>query len=173
MIIRFLNSDDVEAYRALRLSSLKESPFAFSDSYEDLAPQKARHFEMEIETSGMPLESFALGAFADTNELVGFVRFKRDQRTKARHRASLHSLYVATQFRGKGLAKKLILKLVKFIEPLPGLEQLQLWAIISNTSLIPFYEKFGFQKSGGLIEKDLIINGQYVDAFYMVKYLKQ
>jgi ribosomal protein S18 acetylase RimI-like enzyme len=173
MTIRFLNSDDAKTYMVLRLNSLKESPFAFSDSYEDLESKKQPYFETEIETTGLPLESFALGAFSDTNELVGFVRFKRDQRTKARHRASLHSLYVAPQFRGKGLAKKLILKLFKFIEPLPGLEQLQLWAIISNTSLVPFYEKFGFQKSGGLIENDLIINSQYVDAFYMVKYLKQ
>ena len=169
MTIRFLNSDDVSAYTALRLNSLKESPFAFSDSYEDQVSKTKEDFENEIRQAGM--ESFTLGAFTDTNILVGFVRFKRDQRTKARHRASLHSLYVAPQFRGEGIAKKLVGELLSKIQSLEGLEQLQLSSLISETSPISFYEKLGFQKLGGILVKDLIIEGQYVDAIYMVKYL--
>lgn len=173
MTIRFLNNDDVQSYTVLRKYSLVESPFAFSDSYEDQENKIMLHYQSEIEKWGNPLEAFTLGAFNGAHELVGFVKFKRDQRTKARHRASLHSLYVKPEYRGQGLAKKLVSELIRIIEPIPGIEQLQLSSIVSHISLIEFYEKLGFQKLGGLIEKDLIINGKYVDAWYMVKHLKQ
>lgn len=173
MTIRFLNNDDVMSYSVLRKYSLMESPFAFSDSCEDQENKTTLHYQSEIEKWGNPPEAFTLGTFNEANELVGFVKFKRDQRTKARHRASLHSLYVKPAYRGQGLAKLLVNELIKNIEPIQGIEQLQLSSIVSHISLIEFYEKLGFQKSGGLLEKDLIINGKYVDAWYMVKHLKQ
>lgn len=171
MIIRFLNNNDVMSYAALRKYSLMESPFAFSDSYEDQKEKSMLDYQAEIIKWDNPLEAFTLGAFNETNELIGFVKFKRDQRTKARHRASLHSLYVKPQYRGQGLAKRLVLELIAIITTIPGIEQLQLSSIVSHISLIEFYERLGFQKLGGLLEKDLIINGEYVDAWYMVKYL--
>jgi ribosomal protein S18 acetylase RimI-like enzyme len=170
MTIRFLVYKDIVLYREARLRSLKESPFAFSDSYEDQL-KKATDFYDEIEMTGSPPEKFTLGAFSEQDELVGFVKFKRDQRSKARHRASLHSLYVIPEFRGKGIAKMMITELFKIIEPIPGLEQLQLSSIISHNSTVSFYEKMGFQMLGGILEKDLIIEGKYVDAMYMVKFL--
>lgn len=172
MIIRFLNNDDVMSYAELRKYSLMESPFAFSDSYEDQKEKTLLNYQEEIIKWGNPLEAFTLGAFNETNELIGFVKFKRDQRTKARHRASLHSLYVKPEYRYAGLAKLLVSELTTIIEPIPGIEQLQLSSIVSHISLIEFYEKLGFQKLGGLLEKDLIINGKYVDAWYMIKTLK-
>lgn len=172
MIIRFLDSKDVMSYTALRKFSLLESPFAFSDSYEDLNGKTADDYLKEVSKWGNPPESFTLGAFTDAGDLIGFVKYKRDQRTKARHRASLHSLYIKPEHRSKGLAKKLISEVEAVVECIPGLEQLQLSSIVSHISLIEFYEKLGFQKLGGLLEKDLIINGVYVDAWYMVKHLK-
>lgn len=173
MTIRFLNAGDVEAYRALRLSSLTESPFAFSDSFEDQVFKTEEDFQREIEQQGSPLEAFALGAFTEAHELIGFVKFKRDRRTKARHRASLLSLYVEPKQRGKGIAKQLVQELVDIAGSVPGLEQVQLSSIISETSPIAFYEALGFEILGGIIKKDLIINGRYVDAVYMVKHLNQ
>lgn len=173
MTIRFLNTGDIIAYRTLRQYSLMESPFAFSDSYEDLETKTMLDYQSEIEKLGTPLEAFTLGGFNEANELNGFVKFKRDQRSKARHRASMYSLYVKPEYRGQGLAKMLVSELIKIIEPIPGIEQLQLSSIVSHISIIEFYEKLGFQKLGGLLEKDLIINGKYVDAWYMVKHLKQ
>lgn len=172
MNIRILESADSSAYKTLRLSALQESPFAFSDSFEDQVNKADIDFVNEIISSGSPLESFSLGAFTGTNDLVGFVKFKRDQRSKARHRASVHSLYVRPDVRGEGIANQLMTELFKIAEMIPGIEQLQLSSIISKKSMITFYEKFGFQILGGVLEKDLIVEGQYVDAVYMVKHLK-
>ncbi len=172
MNIRFLQQNDSIIYRELRLSSLIESPFAFSDSYEDQVNKSIIEFELEIKKEGNPLESFTLGAFSNRNELIGFVKFRRDHRSKARHRASLFSLYVQPNHRGKRIATKLITNLLSTIEAITDLEQLQLSTIISNDSLTDFYKNFGFEILGDVIKADLIIENQYVDAIYMVKYLK-
>ncbi len=173
MNIRFLDENDDIIYRELRLSSLKESPFAFSDSYEDQLSKSILDYQIEIKKIINPIESFTLGAFSEHNQLIGFVKFRRDIRSKARHRASLFSLYVKPDYRGKGIAKKLVLELLKSIEPITELKQLQLSTIIAKDSLIDFYKSFGFQKLGGIIKNDLIIENQYVDAIYMVKYLNK
>ncbi len=171
MNIRFLDENDSLIYREIRLSSLKESPFAFSDSYEDQLNKSILDFQIEIKKIINPIESFTLGAFSNKSQLIGFVKFKRDNRSKARHRASLCSLYVNPDYRGKGIAKKLIIELLKSIESITELKQLQLSTIITKEPLIDFYKSFGFEKLGNIIKDDLIIENQYVDAIYMVKHL--
>jgi ribosomal protein S18 acetylase RimI-like enzyme len=172
MEIRFLDPKDVTAYKILRVFSLEESPFSFSDSPDQEAERTLSDYEQDIIPKGDPLEQFALGAFSTNDELIGFVRFKRDQRSKARHRAYLYTLYVHPDHRRKGIARRLVLELLQQAEQVPGVEQLQLAALISDTTVIPFYEKLGFHILGGLIPNDLVINGRYVDAVYMVKHLR-
>lgn len=173
MNIRFLDENDCFVYREIRLASLKECPFAFSDSYEDQLNKSLLDIQIEVKKIINPIESFTLGAFSEQNHLIGFVKFKRDNRSKARHRASLFSLYVKPDYRGEGIARKLIIELLKTIEPIIELKQLQLSTIISQNSLFEFYKKFGFKKFGGIIKKDLIIENQYVDAIHMVKHLNK
>lgn len=174
MRTRILNKKDATSYSQIRRFALQESLYAFSDSIEDEINKTINEYEQEIEKQGLPLENFTLGAFNNLNQLIGFVKFKRDQRSKARHRSSFHSLYVLPEYRKKGIAKLLINEIIKQAHLLPGLEQLQLSTIISEKySLVKFYELFNFQILGSLISEDLIIEGNYVDAVYMVKYLKQ
>lgn len=174
MNVRFLNTNDALVYRELRKFSLQEAPFAFSDSYEDEAEKAIEDYEQEIETIGFPYEKFTLGAYTDLNELIGFVKYKRDQRAKARHRASLHSLYVLPKYRGIGIAKQLVTELLKIVEPISSIEQIQLWALLSDeSSTVGFYEKIGFKISGGIFKNDLLINGRYVDAVCMVMNLEK
>lgn len=172
MIFRFLNKDDVEIYRELKRFSLIESPLAFSDSYEDELTKTDTDYLRELEIVGSPAETFVIGVFTDTKKLVGFVKFKRDKRTKARHKASLHSLYIKPEYRNKGIGKRLINHLFETISVLNGLEQVHLWVLISDTSVVEFYEKNGFCKQGTIVKNDLKIADKYVDAFYMVKQLK-
>ena len=171
MIFRFLNTDDTSAYKELKCFSLNESPLAFSDSYEDELNKTNLDYQSELEIIGLPAESFVLGAFSESKELIGFVKFKRDSRTKARHKATLHALYIKPQFREHGVGKKLITELFKTIESLKGLEQIHLWILISDNSVVNFYEKCGFMSQGAIVKNDLKIEDRYVDAVYMVKYL--
>lgn len=171
MNIRLLQEADAEAYRALKLRALDESPEAFSDSYEDEVDAPLQMSRDTVRPVGDPPESFALGAFDDAELLIGAVTFRRDTRRKARHKAMVHVTYVDPSLRHEGVGRALVAELLERARRLVGLEQVHLWVLRSPShSAAGFYERFGFQ-SQGVVKRDLKIGSGYVDAEYMVLYL--
>ena len=171
MQYRILSKDDLNQYKTFKLLSLKESPFAFSESYEDELMRDSEMFGKELIVEGNPPETFVLGAFSENNELVGIVRFMRDQRSKARHKSIIKTMYVHPEYRSNNIGKALILNLLERIEGIAGLEQIHLWVLHSKTNASKFYANCGFETQGTIVKKDLKVNNEYVDAEYMVKYL--
>lgn len=169
--LRLLSPADSVPYRKLRLKSLEESPLAFSDCYEDETLKDLTKFAAELEIIGTPPESFVLGAFTNSEDLIAMVKFKRDQRLKGRHKAMIHNLYVDVNYREKGLGKKLMQFVSQQAKSLNGLEQIHLWVLETDTSVAAFYESCGFLSQGTLVKQDLKIGDHYVDARYMVFYL--
>lgn len=170
--IRVLEKVDGLAYQALRLYSFKEAPYAFSESYEDEQLRSLESFEQELHIDGEPLNKFALGAFNAQQNLIGFARFRRDQRSKAQHKSMVFGMYVHPEYRKLGVGKALLLHLIEHAKSLDGLEQIHLWALKSTYSdASKFYAKLGF-RTQGTVEKDLLINGNYVDAEYLVLYFE-
>jgi len=90
--IRLLTTKNASIYQKLRLTNFIEAPYAFSESYEDEVQCYLSSFEQELAQIGQPPEQYALGAFNAANELVGFVRFRRDRRSKARHKAMVYAM---------------------------------------------------------------------------------
>jgi ribosomal protein S18 acetylase RimI-like enzyme len=91
------------------------------------------------------LDSFTLGAYSE-NQLAGIVSFTRDggDREKLRHKGVLFRMYVSKDFRGQGIAKKLIEKLVERVKQIADIEQINLTVIANNDNAKKLYEKFGF-----------------------------
>ncbi len=170
--IRLLTQKDAASYRELRLKSYQVSPLAFSESYEDEIKRTETDFGDELQTLGEPEEWFVMGIFTIKAELIGFVKFRRDQRRKARHKSMLHAMYIDPDYRGMGLGKILLNELLVRVMRLEGLEQIHLWVLHADSSAPGFYKKCGFESQGTLVKKDLKINGVYVGAEYMVKYLE-
>ena len=77
MHIRQLTETDVEVYRALRLHSLRESPHAFTNSYEEFSQRTLDSIAQQFRGH----ENFTLGAFED-DQLVGMVGFYRETRVE-------------------------------------------------------------------------------------------
>ena len=169
---RTLEINDAEQFRNVRLKSYQESPFAFSESYEDEKNQPLNKFEEELIVRGAPPEWFVLGAFVEKEQLIGFVKFRRDLRSKGRHKAMIHAMYIDKNYRNLGIGKKILLELFEMASLLIGLEQIHLWVLHSavSTSASGFYSNLGFL-SQGIVKKDLLIQDTYVDAEYMVLYL--
>jgi ribosomal protein S18 acetylase RimI-like enzyme len=94
-------------------------------------------------------DSFTLGAFIE-NELVGIVSFTRNgnDREKLRHKGVLFRMYVSENFRGLGIAKKLIQELIDRVVKIEDIEQINLTVISNNENAKKLYEKFGFQTFG-------------------------
>ena len=170
--IRLLQQQDVRNYQELRLKSYQESPFAFSESYEDEVKRSLTDFQQELKVEGTPPEQFILGVYASEKELAGFVKFRRDKRSKARHKSMIHAMYIRKEYRNQQLGEMLIDELIRRVKQLEDLEQIHLWVLHSQRSASNFYKRCGFESQGPFVKKDLKVDGKYVDAEYMVMYLK-
>jgi GNAT superfamily N-acetyltransferase len=167
LTIRNLHEADTEIYRELREQSLLESPYAFSESLEDAMEQDA------FMRSASSPDSYVLGAFSTDGKLVGITTFKRDNRAKALHKSMIHVMYTLPEMRGQGVGKRLLREVIDRAHQMKGLEQIHLWVLHhGGNSAAAFYTKNGFQSQGTIVKNDLKINGVYVDAEYMVLYLK-
>lgn len=165
---RLLRYTDAAAYRTLRLRSYQEAPLAFSESFEDELQRTVADFQEELKTLGDPEEWFVLGAL-EGQQLLGFVKFRRDQRSKARHKSMVHAMYVDPQYREQGIGLELMRQLIERAKNLPGLEQIHLWVLHADgVSAAKFYQKIGFERQGPLVIDDLKWQDQYIDAEYMV-----
>ena len=57
-------------------------------------------------------------------------------------------MYVSKEFRGKGIAKKLIEELINRVREIEDIEQINLTVIANNANAKTLYEKFGFSTFG-------------------------
>ena len=125
-------------------------------------------FQQEIQILGQPEEWFVLGAF-EGDQLLGFVIFRRDQRSQARHKSIVHTMYVDQTYRKRGVGQALMEDLIDRARALPGFEQIHLWVLHANGKpAAHFYQNMGIQRQGPLVKDDLKWQDQYIDAEYMV-----
>jgi len=118
------------------------------------------------------IDSFTLGAYVE-NILAGVVSFTRDgeDREKLRHKGILSTMYVSKQFRGHGIAGALLQEVIKRVKSVPGIEQINLVVVATNSRAKQLYEKFGFEKFG--TERNSIKwENRYFDEDQMVLRLK-
>lgn len=161
MQIRQLTPDDAESYQNLRLFALRESPTAFGSSYAEMAD---RPLEMFAERLGDE-RNHIFGAFTDDRQLVGIATLRREQREKIGHKASIFGMYVLPEYRGQGLGRSLLEKLISRAGDL-GVRQVNLSVVSANTPAVLLYESCGFERFG--LERDAFRIG---DDFYDVAYM--
>lgn len=112
-------------------------------------------------------DKFVLGAFNESGMLVGSVAFVREGGMKTSHKANVFGLYVAPEFRGKGIGKALMLELIRRAKLRDGVEQINLAVISENETAKNLYKSIGFEVFG-VEHKALKYNGNYYDEDFMV-----
>jgi len=117
-------------------------------------------------------DSFTLGAYVE-NIFAGVASFARDgeDREKLRHKGMLSTMYVLKEFRGLGIARELLEELIKRVKAVPGIEQINLIVVSSNSKAKQLYEKFGFEKFG-TEHNSIKWKGKYYAEDHMVLRLK-
>jgi len=160
MTIRKLSPPDAEAYRRLRLRGLQESSAAFSSSYAEEAGRSLADVVARV-TASADGSVCVFGAFAD-EELVGLLAFVRSSRLKLAHGVELFGMYVAPEFRGRGLGGALLDTALAHARALPGVRKVKLTVNASNAAARSLYLSRGFV-SAGIEPETVCVEGIYYD----------
>ncbi len=165
MTIRFLNAQDAVACRALRLQALRDEPTAFFSDYERELQFSLEEFAARMSVAGDP-SSGTFGAF-EGETLVGITGFSREIRAKRAHISSLWSVYVLPEYRGQGIAARLLDAAINHARQLDGVRQILLSVTAGNEPARRLYRSRGFEAYG--LEPDAIcVDGAYYDEEHMV-----
>lgn len=165
---RELGAQDAEPFFKLRLKGLKEEPDAFTSSYEESKDTPLDEIASRLVSSK---DSFVIGVF-EADKLIGVTGVHRyKEGLKVAHKGILWGVYLLPEYRGKGIAKTLLQKVLEQAQKLPGLELLHLGVNPASTAVVKLYESVGFSKWGSELHA-LKVNGKYVDEDQMVFWLK-
>ena len=167
MDIRFLNSQDIDAYRHLRLHALRESPTAFASSFEQEAQYPlttfAHRLHLDDDVNGV------FGALGDGDRLMGILGFSRETRLKRVHIGTLWGMYVLPESRGQRVGAKLLDAAITHARQLDGLRQLTLSFTAGNAAAGALYRSRGFEPFG-LGREAICVDGHYFDEEFLALY---
>ena len=144
MHIRRLTPDDASAFQALRLSALLEEPLAFGASHEEEFAFPASTISARLAPQ---VDRGPFGAFEGTR-LVGLVALGRENLGKLRHKALVWGLYVAPEFRARGVGRALLMEALALARSVPDILQVNLSVNAANAGAIALYESVGFEAFG-------------------------
>jgi ribosomal protein S18 acetylase RimI-like enzyme len=164
MNIRLLTADDLDALWSIRLRSLQDNPEAFGSTYDETQQRGKESYRQRLRQPHT--ETFFLGAF-DEESLVGIVGFYRESGTKGQHKGYIISMYVAPEQRGRGVGKALVAEAIAQARTIPGLDQLLLAVVTTNTAARQLYRSLGFEVYG-LVPHALKYGDQYWDEELMI-----
>jgi RimJ/RimL family protein N-acetyltransferase len=165
MKIKHATVDDAEALAHLILQVEKEAEFMLFESGErTLDPDQQRG---QIEAMQNEENSTILVAEAE-GKLVGYLVARG-----GRARRNKHTVYIVigvlASHRGKGVGTLLFTELERWART-KGIHRLELTVVADNQRAVSLYRKMGFEQEG-IKRHSLLINGKYVDEYYMAKLL--
>ncbi|MGX9135688.1 N-acetyltransferase family protein [Rummeliibacillus sp. JY-2-4R] len=108
----------------------------------------------------------ALFVASEQNQIVGYLIVQGDSPKRISHRAYI-VIGVHSNMRGKGVGKSLFVHVHKWAKS-KGFHRLELTVITQNTPAVNLYKKMGYAIEG-VKHDSLLIDGEYVDEYYMAK----
>ena len=164
--LRLLGPEDAAQFRTLRLRGLRERPPAFLITPEE----EERRTVAEIAERLAPNpDAWVVGAFME-EQMVGCAGFYREAEQRIRHKGTVWGVYVAPEARGNGYGRRLLEFVIQRAGTMPGLEQMLLWVVPTNTAAHILYQSLGFVTFG--IERNAMkTEDGYADEAFMALFL--
>jgi GNAT superfamily N-acetyltransferase len=167
MAIRGLTSADAAAFQQLRLDGLRRYPSAFAAHYDEESQLDLSDVAARIVPTA---DNVVCGAFQE-GVLVGIGGLKREVLKNLRHKALLWGMYVAPEFRGKGLGGRLLNYVLDEATRMHGVRQVNLWVNTTAPTAVALYRAAGFEEVG-TERAFLMVDGIAQDLTLMVRALE-
>lgn len=155
--IKILSVDELDDFRTIRLSALKQSPKMFGSTYAVEIEKPLSFFENCLSNSTV------FGAYHQ-NKIVGIATLTQEIGAKFSHKAHLSSVFIEPAFQQKGIASVLLRSVIQYSQQ--HVEQILLTVANDNKPALILYEKLGFQ-SYGVELKALKDKDEYIDEILM------
>jgi len=146
MEIARLTPAHVSEYRALMLGAYAAEPDAFTSTVAEREPLPLDWWISRVSDEPSP-EQRVLGAFVD-GQLVGVAGLAFENRERTRHKATLFGMFVLPEFRGEGVARRLVDGVLAEARSRAGTQLVRLTVTESNGPAIELYESCGFRPFG-------------------------
>lgn len=139
--VRRIRPGEAELFRTLRLASLKESPSAFSSTYESAVERTWENWREQADGTAAGTERCTMVAFSE-GSAVGLMAVYRDQAEP--EEAELHQVWVRPESRG-GAAGSALLDAVLDWCGANGILRVLAQVTPGNDRALRFYTKRGFE----------------------------
>ena len=139
--IRILTAANVGQFNALRLEALRESPEAFSSSYEDNLAVSDAEFLGRLGD----LPDAVFGAWHEST-LIAMAGFKVEAGLKTRHKGFMWGVYVAPDWRGRAVGTDLVSRVLD--HACDHVEILRSGVVTNGQGANRLYHRLGFNTYG-------------------------
>ena len=164
MLIRRINTNDAEKFLKMLKKLDTETKFMMYEPGE----RKTTIDELKKKIKDIFGSKSILLIAEDSENIVGFISAERGFANRIKHSAYI-VIGVLNSHSGRGIGTKLLEQIEKWaIEN--NIIRLELTVMTHNINGIKLYEKMGFKKEGTKV-KSHIIDGEYIDEYYMAKIL--
>ena len=156
---------DARALNRLTQRALREHPTAFTTD----AAAVARRRDDEVAAHLRELQrgrGFRLGAFDESDNLVGTVRLNPRAGSRLAHSADLVFLYVCSEAQNRGIGRQLVVRAIELARNIAGLRQLELMVSSDSPIAHRLYESLGFRATG-VLERQIRVGDEYHDLIPM------
>lgn len=155
--IKILSVNELEDFKAIRLSALENSPKMFGSTYSVEVGKPLIFFEACLLNS-------TVFAVYHQNIIIGLATLTQELGAKFSHKAYLSSVFIEPEFQQKGVASRLLKAVIEYSQK--HVEQILLTVASDNEPAIHLYKKLGFQIYG-LEQKALKDGSEYIDEVLM------
>jgi ribosomal protein S18 acetylase RimI-like enzyme len=152
----------------LRLTALNESPQAFGQTPEDALATGENEWRRRLSAG-----QYTCAKKIGTRELIGMVCAVQEKNHKCKHIAHIYSMYILPRARSQGIGRTLMLGIIEdVLRTMPEVIKLELRVSTNQVEARNLYLSLGFQDVG-LLEKELFVDGVYIDEFEMHKFIRE
>jgi RimJ/RimL family protein N-acetyltransferase len=166
VFVRAITEADIPAYYELSIKLDEETPFRLYEAGE--RPNDSDLFFKET-TDFLKSPSSNIFVAEKDERLVGYLQATGRMPRRVRHVVSIN-IAILQAYTGQGLGGKLFGVLEEWARR-TGIKRLDLSVMVNNIPAQKLYQKLGFVREGTK-RGSMFVDGEYIDEYYMCKWLE-